>query len=88
MANNLATDDDYITKVRDVNRRLWGNMLELKGYQTQWGALDYGTTLQQSTKGNNAAITPGDVGAVVFATSDALSAVLAAGHATNMAKLL
>lgn len=88
MANNLATDDDFVTKVRDVNRRLWDNMLELKGYQTQWGALDYGTSLQQSVEGENKDIAPGDVGAVVFATSDALSAVLAAGHATNMAKLL
>jgi len=88
MANNIATDDDFITKVREANRKIWNSLLELKGYQQQWGALDYGTTLEQSTEGSNAAILPADVGSVVFATSDAFTAVLNAGHATNMAKLL
>jgi len=50
--------------------------------------LDYGNTLTDFT-GENAHLSAPEVGAVVFDTANAVvSEVLAAGHATNMAKLL
>lgn len=41
-----------------------------------------------NTLGTQDGLAPADVGACVFATADALRALLATGHATNLAKLL
>jgi hypothetical protein len=49
--------------------------------------LIYGNTLPAGT-GTNAGLTHVEIGAVVFDTANAMVAVLNAGHATNMAKLL
>lgn len=38
--------------------------------------------------GDNSGITQGEVGAVVFATTDAILGLMAEGHGTNMANLL
>lgn len=78
---------DYITLVRQNNRALWDALNNLVALQREWQALDYGNTLPDG-EGDNAGITPPEVGAVAFDTANALVAVLNAGHATNMAKLL
>lgn len=78
---------DYITQVRIANQRVWEGINALKAAQREYNALDYGTTLSDGT-GPNEGITKVMVGAVVFATADAFSALLDTGHATNMAKLL
>ena len=78
---------DYISAVRAANRQIWDGINELKALQREWQALDYGNTLPDG-EGANEGYTKEDVGAVAFATADALSALLDGGHATNMAKAL
>ena len=78
---------DYISVVRQNNKQLWDALNNLVALQREYNALDYGNTLEDG-EGDNTGITKAEVGAVVFDTANALAAVLAAGHATNMAKLL
>ena len=78
---------DYISVVRQNNKQLWDALNNLIALQREYNALDYGTTLPDG-EGDNTGITKAEVGAVVFDTANALAAVLAAGHSTNMAKLL
>jgi hypothetical protein len=87
MSAQTQRDADYITQVRRLNRQLWEAIINLQECQTQWNALDYGNTLPDGS-GGNAGITAAQVGAVVSDTANAFVAVLEAGHATNMAKLL
>ena len=83
----MSREQDFITSARIANRKVWEGINELKAMQREWAALDYGTTLDAG-EGENAGISGAEVGAVVFATADAIEDVLDAGHATNMAKLL
>lgn len=83
----MSREQDFITAARAANRKVWEGINELKVLQREWNALDYGTTLDEG-EGENAGITAVEVGAVVFATADALETTLNAGHATNMARLL
>ena len=78
---------DYITLARQNNKQLWDALNNLIALQREYNALDYGNTLEDG-EGDNTGITKAEVGAVVFDTANALAAVLAAGHSTNMAKLL
>lgn len=81
-------EQEFITEARTLTQHVWDGINGLVALQREWAALDYGTTLDDGTGGSNEGILAVDVGSVVFATADALAAVLAAGHATNMAKLL
>lgn len=80
-------NSEYYDKVRQANRALWNAINDLQELQRQWNALDYGSTLTEGV-GTNEGLTKTEVGAVVFDTANAMKAVLDAGHATNMAKLL
>lgn len=75
-------DETYVAEVKAANQKIWDGINELLALQRQWNALDYGNTLTVP------GVLPAEVGAVVFDTATALAGVLAAGHATNMAKLL
>lgn len=83
----VARENDFITEARAATRAIWDGVNKLKALQREYNALDYGTTLDVGV-GENAGITKEAVGAVVFDTCTALEGVLAAGHATNMARLL
>ena len=83
----MSRQSDYITLVREANRNLWNSINTLIALQREWAALDYGNTLPEGV-GDNAGLTDTEIGAVVFDTANAMVAVLNAGHATNMAKLL
>jgi hypothetical protein len=83
----MARSDDYISEVRALNRQVWEGIHALKAKQSEYNALDYGNTLPDG-QGANEGYTADEVGSVVFDTTDALLTVLAAGHATNMSKLL
>ncbi len=78
---------DYISTVRAANKSIWDGINTLVSAQREWNALDYGNTLPVGEGGNDG-ITKTQVGSVTFDTANALVAVLGAGHATNMAKLL
>ena len=78
---------DFITLARQQNKNIWDGINALVSLQREWNALDYGTTLEDGV-GSNSDYTADEVGAVVFDTANAFVAVLAGGHATNMAKLL
>jgi hypothetical protein len=77
----------YMDQVKGLNRQVWDGIHTLLAMQAEWNALDYGSTMEAGS-GTNEGITPAEVGAVVFDSANALKAVLNAGHATNMAKLL
>jgi len=83
----MAREQDFYTLARQSNTAIWDALNKLVALQREWNALDYGNTLDDGD-GANAGLTKTEVGAVVFDTTNAMLAVLAAGHATNMAKLL
>lgn len=82
-AHMAQREAEYVAAARAANRAIWDGINQLVALRREWQALDYGTSLDE-VEGIPAAA----VGAVVFDTSTALEAVLAQGHATNMAKLL
>jgi hypothetical protein len=83
----MPRDNDYISEVRVLNRTLWETVHALKAKQAEWNAKDYGTTLADGT-GFNEGYNKEKVGAVVFATTDGILGLFAAGNATNLANLL
>ena len=83
----MSQESDYISEARKQARNLWNAYLALKGMQSEWNALDYGSTLDDGVDAN-AGYTADEVGAVVFDTADALTTLFNTGHATNIAKLL
>jgi hypothetical protein len=82
-----ARHQDFITAARIATRKVWEGINELRSMQKEWNGKDYGTTLPAGT-GMNDGVTKAEVGAVVFDTVDAVDTLLAAGHATNLSKLL
>lgn len=87
MAVTDGRDSEYYDKVRQANKALWNAINDLQELQMQWNALDYSNSLSNGV-GTNEGLTKTELGAVVFDTANAMKAVLNAGHATNMAKLL
>ena len=83
----MAREQDFITEARTHARALWDAVNALEALQKEWNALDYSTTLDAG-EGENSGIGGAQVGAVVFDTANAIRAVLNAGHATNVARLL
>ena len=83
----MSRHQDYISKARDENKKVWDAIHALLTLQAEYNALDYGNTLPDG-EGDNAGYTKDEVGAVVFATADAMKALLDTGHGTNMASLL
>ena len=87
----MATDarqSDYVTYVRQAARNLWEAHNDLKALQAEWNAQDYGNTLVIGAEGENAGLTPAQIGAVAFATTDAIEVVMLAGNATNITNIL
>jgi len=86
---SAAREQNYITEARLSAKKLWEAVNELVALQREWSAQDYGTTLDDGAAGGtNAGYLAADIGAVVFATTDAIVSLLDSGHATNIAKLL
>lgn len=83
----MTREQDFYTLARQHNKAIWDALNSLVGLQREWNALDYGNTLEPGA-GANEGLTDVEIGAVVFDTTNAMLAVLAAGHATNIAKLL
>lgn len=83
----MSRESDFISETRTHARALWNAINSLEALQNEWNALDYGATLDVGA-GENAGLTSTEVGAVVFATADAMRTLLGSGHATNIAKLL
>ena len=84
---SVEREKQFYTEARAANLAIWNGINTLVALQREYNAMDYGTTLDVGT-GPHEGIVKADVGAVVFDTANALVAVLTAGHATNMAKLL
>ena len=80
---------DYVTEVRIATRKLWSALNELKALQREWTALDYMNTLSEDAfQGENAGLDAAAIAAIVFTTTDAVLALLAEGHDTNLARAL
>lgn len=80
---------DFITETRQHARALWDAVYALKSLQAEWNAKDFstGNNLPDGV-GENEGYTKAEVGAVVFDTTDAILALFAQGHSTNVARLL
>jgi len=75
---------EFVRETKADTRLLWDVLHRMKQRQSEWNALDYGNTLDDAE-----GVTAAQVGAVVFATTDALTAIaFGSGHATNLARLL
>ncbi len=83
----MARSDNYITAVREVNKQIWDGIHTLVALQSEYQALDYGSTLPDGS-GSNEGYTRDEIEAVVLTTANAFVGLLDAGHGTNMAKLL
>lgn len=87
----VRRESDYVTRVRENNRKLWDAFLTLKGLQEESTAQDYGTNLGPECFAVNTeheGLTKEDIIAVVFTTINAVDALLDTGHATNITKIL
>lgn len=85
--NEMARAQEFISEARAHAKAIWEAQAELQQMQQEWNALTYGDNLPDGD-GDNAGYTKDEVGAVVFAVSDAIQALLNGGHATSIAKLL
>lgn len=83
----VARQQLFITNARNANRAVWDGINALKAMQREWDAEDLGNNPFDGA-GDNLGVSSAEVGAVLFATTNALIAVLDAGSATNMAALL
>lgn len=82
--------EDFYTIARQAAKQIWDANHTLQNLQDEWNALDYGNTLPDGdANGSNAGMTSAIIGAALFATGDAVDAVVTgSGHATNVAKVL
>lgn len=82
----------FTSEVRDAAKSIWEGLNKLKSLQREWNALDYGNGNPDIGLGpgvdSNLGYDQAEVGSVVFATADAIEALFATGHATNIANLL
>lgn len=85
----MSRHEDFYSEAKSHAKAIWDALSELEALQKEHAALDYGTTLPDADPaGANAGLTKVEVGAVVFATADAIRGLFNTGHATNVAKLL
>lgn len=82
-----SREQDFITLARKHAKTLLETVNALDGLKVEWDALDYGTNLDEGA-GANLGYTKQMVSDVVNTTLAAVKTLLAAGHSTNLAKLL
>lgn len=82
----MARGEDFTNSVRDQTKQFWEAYTFLKAQQEEWNAQDYSNTLVVGA--GNSDVTPAELGAVVFATMDAVDGLMDAGHATNVTTIL
>ena len=80
----MSRQEVYQQEVRDVARDVWALYHKLLRLKAEGDALDYGNTLVAIEGGP----TKDEILAVPYATGTALAGLMAAGHATNITKLL
>jgi hypothetical protein len=81
--HTMVRHEEYVNEVKSATKDIWDGINKLQALQSEWNALDYTNTLQDVL-----GIQSTDVGAVVFATTNAMRDLLATGHATNIARLI
>lgn len=80
MANNI----EYVERLRGDVRGFIAAFNKIKADRAEWDALDLGNVIQQGDIPSGSGITTADLAAAIGTTVDALNALLAAGHATNL----
>lgn len=93
-----VAQDQFISRARKAASDLWHAQRDLLELQLQWNSLAYGDLIDPQDpksgknlpdgQGLNDGVTADQVGAVLFDTANAIQALLNAGHATNVARLL
>ena len=88
MAASDAQKQAFINAARDAATQRWAYQQTCARLQAEWNALAYGDNLTpEDFTGDNAGITPAQIGAVVFDTANLDQATLNAGSATNIARI-
>lgn len=77
----------FYAAARAAATAIWDAYHECLSLQTQWNSLNYGATLEPGD-GVHLGLTGTHVGSVVFDTTNAIKALIDAGHGTNLATLL
>jgi hypothetical protein len=80
--------EEYTGLVRQNAIQMWQAHKNLQALATEWQAQNYTATLVIDPQGNNADVTVANLSSVVHDTTTAIEALMAAGHATNVTKLL
>lgn len=83
----MTPQDKFLTDARTASTKVFNGILELVKLQEQWNALDYGSNPFTGTN-QNIGVTSAQAGNAVFATANAMKALLDQGHGTNLANLL
>ncbi len=78
---------NFISTARDATTEFWKAYQVMLSLQQEWNAQDYSNNLEDGVDGNSGVLAA-DVGAVIFATADAVKVLMDAGHSTNVTKLL
>jgi hypothetical protein len=82
-----AAMQKFYSEARQATTQLAAAHQKLVALQSQWNNLDYGNTLEPGD-GIHFGLTGVEIGAVVFDTANAVTAVMTAGHGTNVSRLL
>ena len=79
----------FAVRLRMASTNLLESVNDMRGLKAEWSAAGYLDGLEDSDMINeNAGITNGQLSAVVGTTLQAIEVLLAAGHSTNLHKLL
>jgi hypothetical protein len=80
-----ARQSDWISLTRQQATALIETVDQLNALRAEWTGLDYGNTLtEEDFAGANSDVTQEEIAAVIGVTLDAINALWAQGHLTNL----
>lgn len=85
--------EEFTSDVRQTARALWESHQHLKALKDEYAAQNFGSNepgqgLVIDPDGVNAGVTKEELGSVLYATNDAIAALMNGGHATNVTAVL
>lgn len=81
-------EQDFVSEARAAATKIAEGVATLEALQPEWQAMDYGTVMGTFEDTTHAHLNKAAIGAVVFATADALRGLLNTGHATNLYSII
>lgn len=85
----MARQSDFVTLVRQHDAALIGVLDALNALRREWDSAGYsGTMPPEAFEGSNSDVTEAEIAAVIGTTLDAINALLAEGHGSNLYAIL